>query len=375
MNHLVAGIILVSLSAVASGSCSSGVTQEGGASLPNHRVLSATDVCASCIRLLAVDTLGESEGAGYLLEVQDVVHDPQGRYWVAHAGSLKIFGPDGEFLHEVGREGAGPGEYVTPRPLFLDSFSRVHVFDLPNVRVTVLDTAFAVVDMYPLPGPIERAEYVGEGAYVANAWLTDPDHIGLPVHLLSREELLNSFGENSMRDRGEADPFTIRRSLAVDREGKVFAARQHDYVIDVWNRRGEYLGSYELPNLNRQAPLPGPIARDNPYPTTIRDIHLDSVGRLWVLLWEPRANWMDHMLEVQRPDGDIVLQRKPGTSTADLWRGRIDVIDTATAMVVGRQRQDTLLARFLSETLVWAPTYNEAGAPFISVWRIGIEGV
>jgi sugar lactone lactonase YvrE len=59
---------------------------------------------------------------------------------------LVVITRDGEFVRSVGRLGAGPGEFIGPHSLALDSAGRLFVADRSNNRVQILDTELRFVD-------------------------------------------------------------------------------------------------------------------------------------------------------------------------------------------------------------------------------------
>jgi hypothetical protein len=179
-----------------------------------------------------------------------------------------------------------------------------------------------------------------------------------------------SFGSDREYVVGEMNSFTSRRLLALDREQRIYSVKQHDYEIEVWTSQGDRIAGYRLPQLNELPVLPGPISADNPYPSTIRGIHVDSSGLLWILIWRPHPEWLSYMQERQRPDGNVVLARRDGVTTGDLWTGRVDVVDLQTATIIARADTTVILAKFLREGLAWGPAYLDDGSPLVSVWSL-----
>ena len=59
---------------------------------------------------------------------------------------LVVVTPEGEFVRETGRLGAGPGEFMGPHALAFDSQDRLFVADRSNNRVQVLDQDLTWVD-------------------------------------------------------------------------------------------------------------------------------------------------------------------------------------------------------------------------------------
>jgi DNA-binding beta-propeller fold protein YncE len=95
-------------------------------------------------------TLGKAGVAGTGLDVFDapnaVVVAPNGDIFVAegHArtyGNSRImkFDKNGKFIKVLGKKGSGPGEFIEPHCLAMDSAGRLFVADRSNNRVQILD--------------------------------------------------------------------------------------------------------------------------------------------------------------------------------------------------------------------------------------------
>lgn len=84
---------------------------------------------------------GEPGSQGELIQPNGIAIDEVGRMYVADANPamIKVYGPDGVFLHSIGREGQGPGEFQSALLGIFDSLLIVH--DPRTARTTVFDTA------------------------------------------------------------------------------------------------------------------------------------------------------------------------------------------------------------------------------------------
>lgn len=88
-----------------------------------------------------------STGADHAISlVTDMKIDSSGNYIVADGWQSKavfIFGPDGRFVKELGRQGQGPGEYSTPVSLALNGAGDIFVVDYLNNRINIYGKDYA----------------------------------------------------------------------------------------------------------------------------------------------------------------------------------------------------------------------------------------
>jgi DNA-binding beta-propeller fold protein YncE len=52
---------------------------------------------------------------------------------------IQLFTPEGEFIKQFGREGAGPGEFRNVTGIALDKYDNIYACDLGNNRIQVFD--------------------------------------------------------------------------------------------------------------------------------------------------------------------------------------------------------------------------------------------
>ncbi len=108
------------------------------------------DVPAGAILAERLAVIGEVTGAeeyqhGY---VGGVTMDGQGRVYVADrlGHFVRVYGADGRFLRQLGREGAGPGEYQHPTDVFFDDAGRLWVRDARRATALATTSPGAIPD-------------------------------------------------------------------------------------------------------------------------------------------------------------------------------------------------------------------------------------
>ena len=305
----------------------------------------------------------------------------------------KVFDADGTFVATVGRAGEGPLEFSAVRLIGADSNRRVHVLDNENKRVTALNEDFSLAGETLVPGGFVRdmvvlsPETSTSGQYVLQTWITNLDQAGLALHRLSADgQIVSSFGPRPTGASGPATPVLMERELALDSTGTVFSASKLAYVGEAWASDNSRAGKLSGPDLDDGLRgEPGPWSLDNPPWNTLRDIHVDRDGRLWVMLVYRRPDWEDFVIEKIRPTGQVYLEFPEG-GPGSLFRTRVEMIDVQACAVrasgwfdhqsIGFDHQsiDYFLLRNEGETpSVTGLAYNALGEPFVEVWDIRVS--
>ena len=329
------------------------------------------------------DEGGLNPGAGFLTPATTltrVVRDHRGRYWVGQDTEMKVFSPEGEYLRVVGRSGQGPMEFGRAHPFHVDGSGHVHVFDYVNARITVIGEAFERVDDMALPGVgMEMAPLEDGAKYVLAAWVSQADRIGLPLHVVEDGGFTDSFGIAAGVSRA-VDRYENERIVAADESSDVFAVNEWSYEIEAWSVDGQRTGRVVGPTLDdglRDWDEPS-WTLDNPPWNRIRDITVDSSGRLWVLVQIRQADWRDHATERIWPDGSVSIQFAPSDDPAALYRSRVDVLDLSTCTMTASKwfDNDGTLEGFVDgsgaiELLEYF--YGRLGDPLLRIWRLEVN--
>ena len=327
--------------------------------------------CDDCIEFAHVTQLGSDQlGPGFLIDtgtLENVVRDGQGNYWVGQERQIKVFDADGAFLRAVGRGGDGPMEFGRAAPMHADASGRVHVFDTDNLRISLIDEAFTLVEEKKLPTRVSAKAPLNDGdRYVVQASTEEPGRTGRPLHIIDGSGILKLFGEKEPDEGFSLGSIDLR--LAGGPEGRVFAAHPVKYMIEAWSQEGTRVGALRgEPQLNtEEASLQEPPSPDNPPPSGIFDIHADSDGLLWLSLLILRPDWLQHIM--WEPSGGVSSEVPPDIITR-IYQPRLDVIDLATCTLVASQLHDQLLILLEDRTVV-GYGFTELGANTLDVLRM-----
>lgn len=151
----------------------------------------------------------EGEEEYQLHRVGGSVRLDDGRIVVANTGSreLRVFGPDGDFLGSVGRDGEGPGEFRSPSRIRRLAGDTLMVWDDGLFRISLFDAEGDFLAMAPLlPSP--------EDLFPGDEWLLERNWIDSPVAPSRRERL-----RRAVERLPPADTSAGLRFVKVTREG------------------------------------------------------------------------------------------------------------------------------------------------------------
>ena len=364
----VGSALLVSLAA-----CAEEEARESGSFFGDGCVLDLeAPLCDDCIEFAQVTRLGSDEmGPGFLTDdgtLENVVRDNRGNYWVGQQEQIKVFDAEGTFLRSVGRGGEGPMEFGLAAPMHADAAGRVHVVDAYNLRTSVIDEAFTLVEEKTLPAVSEIAVLNDGERYVVQASIEEPGRTGMPLHIIDGSGVLKSFGAGEEPNESWLGSIDLR--LVGGPEGRVFAAHPVEYMIEAWSQEGTRVGALRGdPTLSAETSFQEPPSPDNPPPSGVFDIPPDSDGLLWVSLLILRPDWLRHI--IWDPSGDISSEVNPDVITR-MYQPRLDVIDLAACTLVASQLHDQILV-LLDDRTVLGYGFTELGANTLDVLRVWLD--
>ena len=335
-------------------------------------ILESPEMCADCVTVDRVVTLGDTVAPGYIDWSVYAAVDDFGNYWVGmpRGSVVKVWDAEGRFVRQVGRRGDGPMEFHRPAPVRTDSEGRLHIVDLDIGRETIVNADFSYhSDRLLDPGGSHLAVPLGDdGRYLLNRARMTTQRVAMPLHIVNGPNVLHSFG----RMAGLDAPGNAHRVLAVDRQPRIYSTRAGDYLIQVWSESGRRILGLRGPRLNEKEARPERWSPDNPPRSEIYAMQVDSEQRLWVIGLALRDDWQDHMELRRMPNGQIAYGPTDG-DIRTIFQGRIDVIDLTRGSFIATRRHDALLEAFVGDGLAIENTETETGYPQMVVWRLGFD--
>lgn len=177
-------------------------------------------------------------GAGGPLAIPtDVAVGTQGRIYVVDGGHhrIAVFGPAGQYLFSIGRQGSGKGEFKQPVGIGADEQGRVYVADTGNHRIQIFDGGGSFAGYFPVTsdGQAIRPIDVAPGPGGKNLYVTGNNNHKVMVFTPSGQ-LLRQWGGEGLSD-GE---FRYPATIAVTPAELVFVVDVLNTRVQVFNRKG-----------------------------------------------------------------------------------------------------------------------------------------
>ena len=222
-------------------------------------------------------------------------------YVGARVGKFTI-GPvpgDEEFVADIGRPGDGPGQFIWPAGLALDSQENVYVTDEWLNRVSIFDKDGNFLRDWGTAGS-------GDGEFNAPSGIAiDPQDVLYIVD--GRNHRVQKFtkdGQFLMKwgSLGSAEgQFNAPWGITIDQQGQVYVADHKNHRVQKFTPDGEFIsqfGSYGTGK--RQLNRPSGVA-------------VDPDGDVYV------CDWANHRVQVFDPDGKIVTSLVGDAQELSKW--------------------------------------------------------
>lgn len=292
--------------------------------------------CPDCeIKLTHLFTLGAVDGEKAISSPPAAMtKDSRGHYlYVPEMSREKIYAFDKHRrrLGQIGREGAGPGEFRSVSEILVTPGDSLYVFDAGNGRISVLTPDWNPVRTIPFPHRAHDAIRLADGRLVVRAHIRSPERVGLPLQLIGVDgRVERSFGAEDPVYRIDA-PGLVSRSIAPNGPDRIWTAHGTQYVIESWTVEGtlERILVRDAPWF-RPYVRADPVTPDNPPAPSTWTIKVGEHGNLWTTII------------VADPNYAHALSRNPSVAEGqrvyeivgdldDLLDGIIEVIDARPA--------------------------------------------
>lgn len=319
------------------------------------------DPCTNCIEFEKLLHLGADENEGYVVATARGAMDRMGRIWLGqYRDMVKVYAPSGSPIQTVGRRGQGPGEFTLPNHFIPLADGGMLIGDAAQGRLTRFSSDMTFLGSRRMPVGASEVAELPDGRLVVNTSRTTADGMGEPLHILSRDSVLRSFGRG---DVGVVDPREMKRKIATDDAGHIYSVAPDRYQILVWDGSGEPIG--EINGSPLQQP-PEELAESEPG-SRIEALSVEG-GRLWVLVHELREDWRSNSVDVGSGPARRLLPK--GQDVTKWFRARIDIFDVHNGHLLASTRAPGLLAAFIGPSMALENRLDEAGRPTIVVWRL-----
>lgn len=192
-------------------------------------------VLREALRIGSAD--GEHDSFG---RVSDVALDRRGRVYVADDLNhhVAVFGSDGRFIANLGRQGSGPGEFTNPWLVRVDPGDSVFVWDMGAARISVFGPDLRYRRSFATPPSwiINGMEFLPNGELVVAAYGPGEQR---PLHRLRRDGTrVGSFGPVLRAPHlAGFEASLLGGPIALDAQTLVYSSKS-PYELDLYDTAG-----------------------------------------------------------------------------------------------------------------------------------------
>ena len=288
--------------------------------------------------------------------ITDVCHDTAGQILVLDQTicGVKVFSSDGEYLCQIGRSGAGPGEMLMPLYVVSLNDGRILAHDPMNNAFISYDSAFSYIENISLwdNGPPLETCAVAESSYAGIVlgfdMETDQPMItrSLAQYSVNREPDILYFEDEVPFDFSDfttvLSNMMFSFSLTADRQGRFFYSptSSETYEVFAFNSDGSELFHIirDIPRVEKTAQemedeiiyieswanrmgMQGVVIEwePDPYRTFVRALGIDGAERLWVV----RGTELEPVFDVFDMSGTHLFSAQLPVESSS-WKFHID---------------------------------------------------
>jgi DNA-binding beta-propeller fold protein YncE len=183
---------------------------------------------------------------------------------------VQVFDVSGTAIHQFGKEGDDPGEFMFPYGITNDKKGNIYVADLYNGNISIFSNKGKFVDYFKETDDKNKVIKAPGGIRIfeEKLYVTDIEQSKVFVFDLTGKKLME-LGKSGMND-GE---FRAPNALTVDKEGNIYVVDTGNQRIQVFSGDGKFLR-----NINGSKDGKGSSVFVNP-----RGIGIDSRGIVYVV--------------------------------------------------------------------------------------------
>ena len=183
--------------------------------------------------------------------VAQVVQDRWGRIFVLDRGNaeVRVFSPEGQYLFTIGKAGEGPGEFIDPEFIAIDSYDSLYVLDQGiKVNIFAFNKISYVFRRYFILQNRARSWCVNDSLVFINISSTQKDSL---IHVYNKNgELIGKFGYLNYNSNNPLVLNYINRGLMLCNRDKIFLLFEFLPIIKVYDFKGNLLWQVYIQNLN-----------------------------------------------------------------------------------------------------------------------------
>lgn len=331
--------------------------------------------CAECeVQLDHVMTVGSLDGPDWFPEQpRTVARDSRGRLHLAFPmlEHLPVFDAAGRSLPPIGRGGEGPGEYQLPYLVRVDRADTVLIVDWTH-QLSVVTPSGEFVRRSHIPVEAEDFHVTGEGSVVfSGGWMgADDGGRGKVFHVFNPHSAAVETSFHVRETESGSWPRRFHLGPAGDPDRFWTVSRDGDrYEVMQFATDGMLLRHFERsPAWLRAIPPDGDL---QPPPSNVFGIS-ESDGHLLIIGRHPIDDWTRYWNdEVFGEDGEASPSELQYTR---LYRSVVEVVDVETGQLVTAGRIPGLAFSLLPDLHVAAYREDDAGVPFVDLFRMTVVG-
>ena len=355
-----------------------GVLSLGTASAASASAQSSPDDVATCpdcvIAFDLVTTVGALDGPGWIPgRPRAAARDSRGRLFLTFSSTDHVFVFDsaGRPLPPVGRSGDGPGEYRSAYLVEAGRSDTVMVFDFTQ-QLSLVAPSGRFVRRSRAPVYAVDLVLTGDGSVVFSA--TPPAAVGdaevtiLHVFDPAEDEVERSFHTYRIEGGGFAPRFYLAAAREPDRFWTAFRPGDRYEVIQYATDGTATRQFTRSPSWIR------PLPSEDGFPAPNANLYgvSEANERLWIVGQHPAEDWNRYL------NREISRELEAGTRQLDegrLYRSVVEVVDIETGQLIASARVPGLVVTLLPDQHVVTYREDDAGVPFVDVFRMTLSGL